>query len=402
MTDVEETDWFYNDVSYVLANNIFKGMTETTFGPNVAMTRSMFVTVLGRYAGIEDSSVTYPSFSIFSDVKGSEYYGSHVKWASENGITVGVGNGMFAPDQMISRQDMATMMVRFAKVMNMELPDMDDEIFADDSMIGDYAKEPVYRLKAAAILYGRENNNFDPKASCTRAEVAAVLHRFLTYDPSADQQIDDSDAVIVSVEKFTLGQGYVIEPSVVKLEEGDTAADVILRVCEEKGIEVRTSNSSGTFYLAAMKDNDRSEAKIPEYITNAVAEAGGEIDGRSNEDWLGEFDYYTNSGWMFWVNNAKPADENGFELSAGQTEMKAGDIMRWQFTVYGIGADLGTSAGSIDALIDAANKDTLTREIAVASKNQKSGSAYANALSVLKNMESTQEEVDAALAALQK
>ena len=402
MTDVEETDWFYNDVSYVLANNIFKGMTETTFGPNVAMTRSMFVTVLGRYAGIEDSSVTYPSSSIFSDVKGSEYYGSHVKWASENGITVGVGNGMFAPDQMISRQDMATMMVRFAKVMNMELPDMDDEIFSDDSMIGDYAKEPVYRLKAAAILNGRENNNFDPKASCTRAEVAAVLHRFLTYDPSAEQQIDDSDAVIVSVEKFTLGQGYVIEPSVVKLEEGDTAADVILRVCEEKGIEVKTSNSSGTFYLAAMKDNDRSEAKIPEYITNAVAEAGGEIDGRSNEDWLGEFDYYTNSGWMFWVNNAKPADENGFELSAGQTEMKAGDIMRWQFTVYGIGADLGTSAGSIDALIDAANKDALTREIAVASKNQKSGSAYANALSVLKNMESTQEDVDAALAALQK
>ena len=82
--------------------------------------------------------------------------------------------------------------------------------------------------------------------------------------------------------------------------------------------------------------------------------------------------------------------------------MKAGDIMRWQFTVYGIGADLGTSAGSIDALIDAANKDALTREIAVASKNQKSGSAYANALSVLKNMESTQEDVDAALAALQK
>ena len=395
MTDVIEGQWYYDDVAYALDNNIFKGTSDTTFSPNQAMTRAMFVTVLGRNAGVEDSSASYPSTSVFDDVANDAYYASHVKWAVENGITIGVSKTEFAPNAQISRQDMATMMLRYAKAMGIRLPEMSKELFGDDADIAVYAKEAVYKLKAVEIINGKDGNIFDPKGSTTRAEVAAVLHRFLTYKYEDFVKVDDTDSVIVDIEKFTLGQGFIMEPTVVKLQEGDSAADVTLRAAEQAGVELQYRGTGFGFYLSAVRDDETREANIPQYILDAMKKAGAELIGRDNQTWLSEKDYNSaQGGWIYWVNHVHMGK------SAEYAEMKAGDVIRWQFTVYGMGLDLGAKVQGATPYVTVGDKDALLHAMAVASNHEKAGQAYENAVKVMEKMDATQAEINAATEAL--
>ncbi len=177
MTDVSESAWYYSDVAYVLAQGIMKGESPTTFNPNGDITRGQFVTILGRYAGMEDSSASNPATTSFTDVNQNQYYAAHVAWAAENGITTGTSATTFDPNAQISRQDMATMIGRFAKVMEIDLPDGDNAtLFADDASIASYAKASVYSMVEAGIISGVGNNKFDPKATATRGQAAKIIH----------------------------------------------------------------------------------------------------------------------------------------------------------------------------------------------------------------------------------
>ncbi|MEG1495854.1 MAG: S-layer homology domain-containing protein [Clostridiales bacterium] len=395
MTDVKAEDWFYGDVAYVLAKSICKGTSATTFGSLETMTRAQFVTTLGRFAKVADASSTYPTKTIFTDVNSTYYYATHVKWAVDNGITNGVSQNLFAPDSYISRQDMATMILRFAKVMNIQLPQgyatisaVNVSIFNDNSEIAEYANKAVYTLQAAGVIKGKENNTFDPQGKSLRSEVAAVLHRFLTMD----QEKPQVDTVTISMEKFTLGQGYVIEPTIVPLEKGDTAASVLERLAKEKGIETNANSESMGYYLKSVKDKDVSQAVIPQYILNEIAkDTNVKLTGRSSENWLGEFDYTCYSGWIYWVNNQAP------EVTASNTTLKNGDVMRWQYSLMGQGSDLGKGRGNEVPYIITANKDALTTAVAQCTGDKKASQGYADAISALKNLESTQEAVDNAL-----
>lgn len=182
MTDVAKNQWFYNDVAFCIYEDLFKGMTETTFGPDLNMTRGQFVTVLGRYAGIEENDDSASAVKKFSDVEADDYFAAYVAWAVEKGITDGVSATSFAPEEPMSREQMATFMTRFAKAMNISLAEADHVKFADDEKIGDWAKDAVYRMKAAGLLEGRDGNAFDPQGKTLRSEVAAVLHRFLIME----------------------------------------------------------------------------------------------------------------------------------------------------------------------------------------------------------------------------
>ncbi|MEG2149542.1 MAG: S-layer homology domain-containing protein, partial [Clostridiales bacterium] len=175
MSDIKTGDWYYNDVAYCFEKGLLKGLSATEFGANDTMTRGQFVATLGRYAEIEDSNAANLQKTSFTDVESSQYYAAHVKWAVENGITRGMGEKQFCPDATITREDTATMMLRFAKTMNIKLPKADFETFADDNKIAGYAKDYVYILKAAKVINGKEGNIFDPKGSTLRSEVAAVL-----------------------------------------------------------------------------------------------------------------------------------------------------------------------------------------------------------------------------------
>lgn len=215
-------------------------------------------------------------------------------------------------------------------------------------------------------------------------------------------QGDAIGTVTVSVEKFTLGQGYLLEPVIVPLYENETAADVIVRVM---GKENCNYNSVG-FYLRSIKDEDTSTPDFPQYILKEVANRTDDTEesllatGRVNEGWLGEFDYYNTSGWIYWVNHTHA------NVGADQWLMKDGDVMRWQFTVVALGGDLGDTG--YDNLIDSANKDALTEKIAEINRDKNAylnGDAtkqryYDNAMKILSTMTATQEQVDMALANL--
>jgi len=172
-----DNHWAKEDIEYVVRQGLFSGTSETTFSPDMAMTRGMFVTVIGRLAKADISGYKE---SGFADVKRDAYYMGYIEWARSNHIVSGVGNGRFAPDQPITREEMAVMMRNYAKAMGFTLPKVREEnIFADSAQISAYAKEAVAELQMAGIVSGKNGNLFDPQGTATRAEVSAVFRRFI-------------------------------------------------------------------------------------------------------------------------------------------------------------------------------------------------------------------------------
>ena len=110
-TDVKETDWFYDAAQYAQINGFFNGTSATTFTPNGTMTRGMFVTVLGRMAGVD--AKRYQGEASFKDVPKNAYYAPYVAWAVKYGITAGTGGEKFSPNARISREQMAVFFVRY-------------------------------------------------------------------------------------------------------------------------------------------------------------------------------------------------------------------------------------------------------------------------------------------------
>lgn len=131
-SDVSESFWGYDEVGFVAARELFQGVDDELFDPSGTMTRAMLVTVLGRLAGIDPAD--YDGQSAFSDVDADSWYGPYVAWAAENGVVEGVGDGLFAPDAPITREQMCTMLVRYLDSDQVELPEMTNPpVFTDRS-----------------------------------------------------------------------------------------------------------------------------------------------------------------------------------------------------------------------------------------------------------------------------
>ena len=168
--------WAKEDIEFVVNSGLFSGTSANTFSPNIDMTRGMFVTALGRLTNVD---VRNYNGSSFSDVKSDAYYMGYIEWASKNNIVKGTGNEKFEPDQSITREQMAAILLNYAKVTGFTLPKVHGEnIFGDSAKISVYAKEAVKEMQMTGILSGKNANLFDPQATATRAEVAAALHRF--------------------------------------------------------------------------------------------------------------------------------------------------------------------------------------------------------------------------------
>ena len=172
--DVSVTDWFYDDVLYVYENGLFSGTGSTTFSPNAAMTRAMLVTVLYRLEG----EPATPAQTAFSDVSPDSYYAKAVAWASANGIVNGVGESSFAPQQNVTREQIAAILCRYAafKGQNVNATDSLDR-FSDAGSVSDYAVSAMQWAVGKGIISGY-NGGLAPADSATRAQVAAMLHRF--------------------------------------------------------------------------------------------------------------------------------------------------------------------------------------------------------------------------------
>lgn len=169
--DVASTDWFVDNVKYVYENKLMLGVSDTEFAPKGTMTREMFATVLYRMAG--SPSVDGLSVS-FKDVKEGTWSYSAIVWAYSEGITKGVGGDMFAPEQSITREELVTMLHRYA-----DTPEVSGELsFTDASSVSEWAQAAVLWASQSKIVNGYDNGAFGPSDTASRAEMAAVIQRF--------------------------------------------------------------------------------------------------------------------------------------------------------------------------------------------------------------------------------
>lgn len=189
-----ENHWAKADIDFVAARGLFSGTGNNQFSPDIGMTRGMFVTALGRLDGIDPAG--YKTVK-FTDVKADAYYAPYVNWAAEKGIVIGTTATTFAPDTNISREQMSVIMQNYAKAMGYTVPKTREAVtFADNGSIGSWAKDAVKAMQMAGVINGKDGNRFDPTGTATRAEVAAVLHRYveLVIDPATAQGWTQNDA----------------------------------------------------------------------------------------------------------------------------------------------------------------------------------------------------------------
>ncbi|MBR5543092.1 MAG: S-layer homology domain-containing protein [Oscillospiraceae bacterium] len=169
-TDVAESDWFAGSVSFVSEKGFMTGVSTGEFAPQLTLTRAMFVTVLHRMAGKPEGAENE-----FSDVAPDAWYADAVSWAYANGIVSGTGADEFSPDAPITREQMATLIYRYALFAGLE-GETDESEYSDGAEISPYAKEAVGFAEAAGIMQG-SGGNFRPKDDSKRCEAAAVFER---------------------------------------------------------------------------------------------------------------------------------------------------------------------------------------------------------------------------------
>lgn len=177
-TDVEN-HWAQDNINFVTEREILKGTGNNKFSPNTSMTRAMFVTALGRL--YERSYGNIIGNATFSDVDADAYYANYVAWAYENNIINGSGENKFSPDIEITREQMSEIIFRFAKFLDKAAVGdcMINIKYSDKSEISDWAMDSVAYCQQTSIITGRENNEFAPNDTATRAEVAVVIERFI-------------------------------------------------------------------------------------------------------------------------------------------------------------------------------------------------------------------------------
>lgn len=186
--------WAADNILFAASRGLLSGTSDTTFSPDTGMTRGMFVTALGRLAGINPDSYQTGKFT---DVKADAYYAPYVNWAAQTGIVEGVTATTFAPDTNINREQMAVIMKNYAAKLGYDLPQTLKAVtFADNTQISSWAKDAVKYMQQAGILTGKNENKFDPKGTATRAEVATVLRRFveIVIDPQAANGWQQNDS----------------------------------------------------------------------------------------------------------------------------------------------------------------------------------------------------------------
>lgn len=177
-SDVQSGDWFYQYVDFVTSNEYFVGTSDTTFEPNLTMTRAMFVVVMARMDGAEVNN----DVSSFSDVPVGTWYTGAVTWATENDLVLGVGNNQFDPNGAITREQMCVLMDRFVDYYGEKTGQTHETVeepeeFPDADQISEYAVEAVNNCHQYGLITGFEDGTLRPKEHSTRAQVAAVIYR---------------------------------------------------------------------------------------------------------------------------------------------------------------------------------------------------------------------------------
>ena len=175
-TDVSEKDWFYGDVMFVYENGLMLGTSKTLFSPHGTATRGMMATILWRMEG----SPAPKGKNSFTDVEAGKWYADAITWTAENGIFAGYGKDKFGPDDPITREQLAAIFYRYADYKGYDLTVKGNpDTFKDADKITDYAKTAMQWAVGSGLVKGKSGNLLDPQGTATRAEIAAMLHRFI-------------------------------------------------------------------------------------------------------------------------------------------------------------------------------------------------------------------------------
>ena len=173
--DVKSADWFYNDVKYVYEKGMMAGTAADVFAPNATTTRAMIVTILYRLEG----SPAVTGTSAFVDVPAGQWYTDAVNWAAANQIVKGTSATTFAPNDSITREQMAAILYRYAQYKGYDVTKKADlSGYSDNGQVSAYAKDALAWANAAKLINGVTNTTLAPQGNATRAQVSAILHRF--------------------------------------------------------------------------------------------------------------------------------------------------------------------------------------------------------------------------------
>ena len=175
-TDVSEKDWFYGDVMFVYENGLMLGTSKTLFSPHGTATRGMMATILWRMEG----SPVPKGKNSFTDVEAGKWYADATTWTAENSIFAGYGKDKFGPDDPITREQLAAIFYRYTDYKGYDLTVKGNlDKFKDADKITDYAKTAMQWAVGSGLVKGKSGNLLDPQGTATRAEIAAMLHRFI-------------------------------------------------------------------------------------------------------------------------------------------------------------------------------------------------------------------------------
>ena len=174
--DVKESDWFYEAVSYAVENGLMSGMSEDIFAPNTPLTREMLAVVLYNVEGQPESTEA----NTFTDVKTDMWYTDAILWANENGIVAGYDNGAYGVGDLITREQFATILYRYAQFKGYDTTQggMAVREFSDYENISDYARPAMAWAVNAGIMGGMDDGTLMPQGKATRAEAATMLMNF--------------------------------------------------------------------------------------------------------------------------------------------------------------------------------------------------------------------------------
>ena len=245
--DVNANNWAADAIGYTAGKGLLQGVSETSFAPQAPMTRGMFVTVLSRLSRKDISGET----GTFKDVKVDQWYTNSVNWASNAGIVEGYANNLFQPDQMVSREQMAVFLYRYAKWSGYDVTiptGAGISKFSDSGTVSPWAEDAVVWSVDRGLLSGASAGLLDPKGQATRAQVAAIAQRFLEKIVPSLTTVSTSSSGTSASSKNSSGSGsankYSTKPS------------------GEAYITVNGSGLNNTIYLTYADLNSMDKVKI--------------------------------------------------------------------------------------------------------------------------------------------
>ena len=263
--------WAQSSIERSAELGLFNGESADRFNPDGTMTRAMFVTVLGRLAGIDPKDWNVPYLELFfTDVTSGSWYYPHVSWAVHRGITNGTGPLTFSPNGEITREQMATLLANLLRIEGYEIADVPGAVtrYSDDAMIANWARDSVYYLSQKGLLTGSRDGSggysFLPKKNATRAECATLFCR--AYDKMAK----DTSRVEITPSKISVTKALTMEPGdfnslLAEIEPiGVTNQTVLWYSTDPKVVSVDeplnpfttiTANASGVAQLYAVTSN---------------------------------------------------------------------------------------------------------------------------------------------------